>query len=244
MASVITAIPAERLRAELVGSEQILPLENGDRLTRDEFERRYEAMPGSTKAELVEGVVYVPSPVRFRRHSGPHADLIGWLTVYRAHTPGVLVGDNGTVRLDLDNETQPDAFLLLDPACGGQATIDADDYVAGAPELVAEISSSSDSYDLHTKLNAYRRNGVKEYVVWRVLDRAIDWFILRGSNFERLPLSPVGIYQSEEFPGLKLDSAALLGGDMATVLRVLQEGIQSPEHAAFLAKLQQAVPRS
>ena len=42
---------------------RILPLEHGDHLTREEFERRYEAMPHVRKAELIEGVVYMPSPV-------------------------------------------------------------------------------------------------------------------------------------------------------------------------------------
>lgn len=119
-------------------------LENGDRLTRVEFERRYEAMPRLKRAELIEGVVYLPSPVNLRHHGQPHYDLIGWLTAYRAKTPGLLMGDNSTVRLDLDNEPQPDVQLLIEPERGGQATID-DDYVEGAPELVAEVAASSAS---------------------------------------------------------------------------------------------------
>jgi Uma2 family endonuclease len=128
------------------------PLENGDRLTRDEFERRYEAMPHLKKAELIEGVVYVPSPVRYRHHGAPHAHLISWLGQYAAGTPGVAVSDNSTVRLDLDNEPQPDGLLLIDPACEGQARFSPDDYIEGSPELVAEVASSSVSYDLHAKL--------------------------------------------------------------------------------------------
>ena len=138
------------------------PLEAGDHLTRAEFERRYDAMPNLKKAELIEGVVFMPSPVRFRRHGGPQFRLITWLGLYEASTSGVLGADNSTARLDLDNEPQPDALLLIDPARGGQAIIDPDDYVEGAPELVAEIAASSASYDLHTKLNVYRRNGVRE----------------------------------------------------------------------------------
>ena len=118
-------------------------LENGDHLTRDEFERRYEAMPDGKKAELIEGVVHMPSPVRLQQHGSPHADLVGWLIVYRAATPGVQVGDNTTIRLDLDNEPQPDALMMIEPACGGQARVDADGYVAGGPELVAEVAASS-----------------------------------------------------------------------------------------------------
>ena len=98
-------------------------MENGDRLTRAEFERRYEAMSQMKKAELIEGVVYVPSPVRHHQHGSPHAHLITWLGLYTANTPGVEVGDNCSVRLDLDNEPQPDALLFIDPACGGQVRI-------------------------------------------------------------------------------------------------------------------------
>src|SRR5215470_7384700 len=136
------------------------PLEPGDRLTRPEFERRYDAMPHLRKAELIEGVVYMPSPVRFRHHGRPHALLMGWLIHYEAATPGVETADNSTARLDLDNEPQPDAVLLIDPARGGQAHISADDYIENAPELVAEVASSSVSIDLTTKLHVYQRNGV------------------------------------------------------------------------------------
>lgn len=44
---------------------KILPLENGDRLTRSEFERRYHAMSSVKKAELIEGMVYMFSVLRF-----------------------------------------------------------------------------------------------------------------------------------------------------------------------------------
>ena len=123
----------------------MLPLENGDRLTRHEFERRYHAMPHLKKAELIEGVVYVPSPLRYRRHGRPHSLIIGWLAAYEAVTPEVESADNVTVRLDLDNEPQPDALLRIDEACGGQSRISEDDYVEGAPELIVEIASSSAS---------------------------------------------------------------------------------------------------
>jgi Uma2 family endonuclease len=198
-------------------TRRIPPLRNGDRLTRDEFERRYEAMPHIHKAELIEGVVHLPSPVSAEEHGEPHFDLNGWLGFYRAHTPQVRGGINSTLRLDWDNEPQPDGYLRLLPECSGQARL-VDGYVVGAPELIVEIAASSVSYDLHDKLNAYRRNGVREYVVWRVWDAAIDWFILRGGRFEPMPLVD-GIYRSEVFPGLWLEPAAVLGGDL---LRALQ----------------------
>jgi hypothetical protein len=215
----------------------IPPLETGDRLSRAEFERRYEAMPHLKKAELIEGVVYVPSPVPLYRHGRPHAHLIGWLVHYEAGTPGVVTGDNSTARLDLDTEPQPDGLLLIEPARGGRATITADDFIAGGPELVAEVAASSVSFDVNTKLNVYQHNAVQEYVVWRVLDREIDWFVLRDGKYERLPLDPDGLLRSVVFPGLWLDPAALVRGDLAAVLAVVQQGLASPEHAAFVARL-------
>jgi Uma2 family endonuclease len=223
-------------------ADAVPALENGDRLTRAEFERRYNAMPDLKKAELIEGVVYVPSPVRHRQHGAPHAHLIIWLGQYATHTPGIEVGDNSSVRLDLDNEPQPDALVVIDPACGGQVRISADGIIEGAPELVAEVASSSVSYDLHAKLHVYRRNGVREYLVWRVLEREIDWFVLRAGQYERMPVDAQGLLRSEVFPGLWLDPAALVRGDLATVLGIVQQGLASPEHVAFVARLHPPAP--
>lgn len=222
---------------EIALDRQLPPLESGDRLTRAEFERRYEAMPELKKAELIEGVVYVPSPVSAEYHGRPHAKLMGWLTHYLAYTPGVDVSDNSTVRLDLDNEPQPDAMLCILPEHGGQSRDEEGGYVAGPPELVAEIAASSASYDLHVKKKVYRRNGVREYVVWRVYDRRLDWFVLREGRYEALAPDADGVLRSEVFPGLWLDAAALLRGDLAGVLAVLQEGIDSAEHQTFVASL-------
>src|SRR5262249_7610364 len=150
-----------------------------------------------------------------------------WLAQYEVATPGVESGGDASLRLDLDNEPQPDALLLIDPARGGKARISPDDYVEGAPELVAEIAASSVSYDLGTKLNVYRRNGVLEYVVHRVLDREVDWFVLRQDRYERLSLDAAGVYRSEVFPGLWLDAPALVRRDLARVLAVLQQGLNT-----------------
>ena len=231
------AVSSTTAKPPVARQSSVPPLENGDRLTRDEFERRYEAMPHLKKAELIEGVVYVPSPVRYRHHGAPHALLIGWLVQYAASTPGVEVSDNSTVRLDLDNEPQPDALLLIDPTCGGQTRFSSDDYIEGSPELVAEVATSSVSYDLHAKLHAYRRNGVREYIVWRVLEQAIDWFVLRAGQYERLPVDASGLLRSAVFPCLWLDPGALVRSDLATVLAVVQQGLGSPEHATFVARL-------
>jgi Uma2 family endonuclease len=197
-------------------------------------------MPHLKKAELIEGVVYVPSPVWFRKHARPHLLLAGWLVQYEAATPGVEGGDNASLRMDPDNMPQPDALLMIVPTHGGQAQVDEDDYVAGAPELVAEIAASSAQYDLNEKLQVYCRNRAREYLVWRVLDQAIDWFALREDRYEPLLVDEAGLYKSEVFPGLWLDLAALLRGDLASVLQALQQGLASPEHAAFVARLQEA----
>ena len=194
-----------------------LPLESGDRLTRAEFERRYATRPDIKKAELVEGVVYVASPVKLPEHAEPHADVVWWLGAYRKRHPGCRVADNGTVRLDESNEPQPDAMLFREAGSGGQARIDDDGYLEGAPELVVEVSASSASYDLGAKKAAYERNGVREYIVWQILEERIDWFVLRAGRFEALNPGPGGIFESTVFPGLRLHVAALLSGDLATL---------------------------
>lgn len=219
------------------------PLENGDRLTRIEFERRYTLMPHVKKAELVEGVVYMASPLRFEPHAEPHGDLIGWLWSYKIATPGVRLGDNPTVRLDLDNEPQPDAVLLIDASAGGQSYIGEDGYIEGAPELVAEIAASSATIDLGDKKRAYRRNGVQEYLVWQVFDQKIDWFSLQDGEYVSLLPDAEGVIHSRIFPGLKLHLAAMLNGNMPQILAVLQTGLHSAEHQAFIQRLTDDRPR-
>jgi len=195
-------------------------LESGDRLAREEFHRRYCARPDINRAELVEGVVYVVSPLRFDLHAEPHAGAVTWLGTYAATTPGVRLGDNATVYLDAENEVQPDAILWREEA--GGPLITADHYIEGSPQLVVEVAASSASYDLHDKLEAYRRNGVREYVVWRVLDEAIDWFRLYEGEYVRVEPDARGVIESEAFPGLRLDVAKLVAGDLAGVLAELE----------------------
>lgn len=196
-------------------------LENGDRLTREEFHRRYELRPDIRKAELLRGVVHVASPTRLGAHADPHSLMALWLRAYEATTPGVRVGIEGTVYLDDDGEVQPDAFLFWLPPHLSRARETADDYVEGAPDLVVEISASSASYDLHDKKDAYRRAGVREYIPWRVLDNAIDWFRLQGAEYVRVEPDAAGIIESAVFPNLRLNVPAMLAGDTATVLAAL-----------------------
>ncbi|NOK60580.1 MAG: Uma2 family endonuclease [Chloroflexi bacterium AL-W] len=214
----------------------VLPLENGDRLTRYEFERRYLSMPEVKKAELIERVVYMQSPVR-NSHGQSHSQLITWLGTYSALTPGTLVSDNATVRLDVDNEPQPDALLRLTPEVGGTSHITDDDYIEGPPELIVEIAGSSAAIDVHDKKQIYRRNGVQEYLVWRVYDRQIDWWELYECDYRPLSVDQQGMVQSCVFPGLCLVVAELLQGNIAAVLATLQKGMQTPEHMAFVKRL-------
>lgn len=214
------------------------PLENGDRLNRYEFERRYQAMPKGAKAELIEGVVYMPAALRFRSHGRPHALLMAWLTDYWLATPGLDLGIEPTVRLDWDNEPQPDAVLMIEERAGGQARLSEDDYIEGAPELVAEIAASSAAIDLTDKKRAYRRNGVCEYMVWQVFEQKLDWFALDTGDYVALPVDGEGIIRSQIFPGLWLAPKDLLAGNMQRVLSVLQAGLASPEHAQFVQSLQ------
>ncbi|AFY74207.1 hypothetical protein Syn7502_02198 [Synechococcus sp. PCC 7502] len=196
-------------------------LENGDRLNREEFERRYTASK-IKKAELIESIVHVASPLLYTPDGKPHSNIITWLGTYQAVIAGLEVGIEPTVRLDDDNEPQPDAVLFR---VNGNAKIDADGYISGAPELIAEIAASTVSYDLHSKKRTYERNGVKEYIVWRTLDRQVDWFILENGKYNKLEPDELGTIRSQEFAGLWLNVTAILSNDMSAVLKTLQDGL-------------------
>ena len=207
------------------------PLENGDRLSYREFERRYAAMPQHQKAELVEGVVYMASPLRFTTHAKPHADLMGLLWTYKMATPPTEIGIEPTVRLDSDNEFQPDGVLLIP---GGSSQLSQDGYIQGSPELVVEIAASSAAIDLGDKKRVYRRNGVQEYLVWQIFDEKLDWFYLEEGVYQSLTPDNEGILRSRVFPGLWLHRPQLLQNNLAAVLNTLQAGLQSGEHEAFV----------
>jgi len=205
----------------------IPPLEQGDRLSRQEFHRRYEAMTNVKKAELIEGVVNMPSPAKLKKHGKPQIAMAGWLVNYAAQHPKTEAADNATVMLDFDNEYQPDLLLRILPEHGGQSRTTAEDYVEGAPELAVEIASSSAGYDLHAKKNAYRRNGVREYLVWITQENRIVWWKLVEGEFVEIEPDAEGLLKSSVFPGLWLDAAAMLEGDLAKVLSRLQDGMRS-----------------
>jgi Uma2 family endonuclease len=214
-----------------------VPLESGDRLTRAEFERRYHQHPEIKKAELIDGVVYVASPVRHKQHGKPHAMMTGWLFAYAAATPGIDYSDNATILLDNENEHQPDALLRLDPQHGGQSWVNEQDYIEGPPDLAVEVAASSAAYDLHDKRRAYARNGVREYLAVQVYEQRVDWWELREGVYEVLLADEQGVIRSAVFPGLWLDTAALWAGDAARLLATLQQGLATEAHAAFKARL-------
>ncbi|MEA5620792.1 Uma2 family endonuclease [Cronbergia sp. UHCC 0137] len=215
----------------------IPPLENGDRLNRLQFEQRYALMPPQKKAELVNGVVYMAAALRYRSHGLPHSYIMTWLGVYAANTPGVELADNTTVRLDLDNEPQPDALLRIKSEFGGQSRISEDDYVEGSPELIVEIAGSTVSYDLYDKLTVYRRHGVKEYIVWRVYDQQIDWFYLEQGKYINVPVNDLGLIESRVFPGLVLSIDHLLKNNLAQVLSTLQIQLNTGKHQNYCQEL-------
>lgn len=216
----------------------------GERLSHDEFQRRYEAHPEIKKAELIEGVVHVSSPAHHKQHGRLNRLIATWLGVYESVTPGVSGDDNATLRLNKDNEVQPNALLRIDERLGGRSSVTADDYLEGAPELVVvvEVAASSVSYDLNAKRRVYEHNGVQEYLVLQSSQQRVTWFALHNGKYKLLPVDRRGILQSDIFPGLWLFSAALWmneTGDMAALLAALQEGLATEEHAAFVARLQE-----
>lgn len=154
-----------RAQAARVRAPAIPPLQNGDRLTAAEFERRYDAMPEVKKAELIDGVVYMAAAVRTEQHGTPHAFLMSVLGVYWFATAGTRLSDNGTIRIDDDNVPQPDALLMIEASHGGQARIDADGYVSGGPELAVEVAAERANIELHAKLQMYQRAKAREYLV-------------------------------------------------------------------------------
>jgi Uma2 family endonuclease len=215
----------------------IPPLENGDRLTREEFHRRYEAMPENVKAELIKGIVYMASPVRVNKHGKPHAAMMSILGIYQMSTKGVDLFDNVTYIVSDYYEPQPDTVLRINENNGGKSWINDDDYLEGSPELIVEISSSTASYDLHDKLEIYEKKGVQEYIVWRVLDGQIDWFCLEKGKYQRLAPNKQGIIESKVFAGLRLNVKAILEDNLQKVLSDLQKGLQSKKHQDFAAQL-------
>jgi Uma2 family endonuclease len=212
-------------------------VEAGDHLDQATYHERYKAMPPGFRAELIGGVVIVPSPL-LPEHAECHALVMGWLINYSIATPGTRVRDNATAILGPTSEPQPDAALIIDPGYGGQTGIAADGYATGPPELIVEVASSSASIDLHTKRRDYEQAGVLEYVVVVLRQRGVHWFVLHAGAYREATVEPGNIFTSTVFPGLWLDTAALFLNNGSLVMETLHRGLATPEHTAFVQQLQ------
>jgi Uma2 family endonuclease len=211
------------------------PLVEGQRLDQPTFHARYEAMPPGTRAELIGGVVSMPSPVSYE-HGDTLMGVLVWLDRYEEFTPGVHALNDVTVKLGWRNEPQPDAGLRVRPEYGGR-TRNEGGYVAGAPELLVEVARATRYVDLGPKLDEYERAGVLEYVVCAAAPDEVVWHVLDSGRFVAVAPDQDGLYRSRVFPGLWLDPAALLAGTRAAVRDALDRGLATPEHAAFVAGL-------
>jgi len=216
--------------------KQAPSLSTGMRLTRAEFLRRWDLHPEITRAELIGGRVYMPSPVSLD-HGESEDDVGIWLGMYRVNTPGTGSATNATTLL-LEDSPQPDRHLRVLPECGGKSWVEGK-FLAGPAELMAEVCLSSTSYDLNEKYDLYEAAGVQEYLAVLMYEREIRWHQLVDGRFQILPPDSEGIHRSLVFPGLWLDAPALLRRDMATVLTKLQQGLATPEHVAFAERLSQ-----
>ncbi len=216
---------------------RIPPLEAGDHLDQPTFHERYKAMPPAFRAELIGGVVIVPSPLSLG-HGFHHALVMAWLVNYWIATPGTKAGDNMTTILGETSEPQPDGALIIDSASGGQTGVSEDEYITGPPELIVEVASSSASIDLHAKRRDYEQAGVLEYVVVVLRQGVIRWFVLQDGTYQEMSADAEGIFRSRVFPGLWLHANALLQLDGVTVMDVLRQGLATLEHAAFVQQLQ------
>ncbi len=214
----------------------IPPLVAGRRLSQAEFHRRYEAMPPRARAELVGGIVYMPSPMS-ADHGESSPDLIVWLGLYRRRTPGLRLADGATVILGPYGELQPDALMRIEPDLGGKCSVNEDNYLTGPPEMVVEVARSSRLFDLGAKRADYERAGVREYIVVTLDPDDVHWHVRRAGKLVRMRPGRDGLYRSKVFPGLWLDPSALLRGDLDGVIAALDQGLASPEHAEFVAKL-------
>ena len=232
---------------------EVPPLRDGDRLDQPEFHRRYLAMPPGCRAELIEGLVYLyddgngesmASPVSLSAHGKPHLYASGWIFTYCVKTPGLVTGNDSSILLDTKNEPQPDTLLGIPTELGGRTRERMKNdktYLDGAPELILEVSAATARTDLNQKLEAYHRNGVREYVVI-LTDRRpaeVHWFDFAAGERAQLGHDD-GVFRSKVFPGLWLDADALLAGDLTRLVAVLEQGLATAEHAAFVERLNAA----
>ena len=226
---------------EMTGTTAPLALVEGQRLDQPTFHARYEAMPSGTRAELIGGVVYMPSPAG-PAHGSALIPVVVWLSYYQENTPGVQALDNASTALYSMGEPQPDALLRILPESGGRTQTERR-LVRGVPELIVEVSHTSRFTDLGPKFDDYERVGVLEYIVRALEPDEVLWFGLRQGRLVQLSPGPDGLFRSDVFPGLWLDPGALLAGDTRCLREVLDLGLATAEHAAFVARLAEARPQ-
>jgi Uma2 family endonuclease len=208
--------------AQLLHSRPLL-FAPGDRMDRDEFLSRWERMPDVKFAELIDGTVYMPSPVT-RDHTRLDGQMMVLLSHYVARTQICELMPNGTWHM-LESAPQPDIALALLPEHGGRNTT-VDGYAHGVPELVVEVTHSSRAYDLGPKLALYQRAGVPEYLAVLIEEQRVEWRVLDdGGSYGILKSDAQGIYCSKVFPGLWLNEPAYWARDVAAMLKTLDEGL-------------------
>jgi Uma2 family endonuclease len=216
------------------GRRPLVELQNGDQMTREEFHRLYEQTPDGFKAELIGGIVYVASPL-YPAHGKPHMLLTAVVAAYESRTPGVDSSDNTTILLGDEGEPQPDLYLRILPEYGGQSSTGDQERVEGAPEFIIEVANTSRAIDLHAKKKDYARYGVLEYLVHCVKEKKLRWFDLAAG--QELQPDAVAVYRIQTFPGLWINGPALVSKDYSQLMQTLEEGLATPEHAAFVDEL-------
>jgi hypothetical protein len=193
-------------------------------------------MPPKTRAELIGGVVHLHAPGP-RSQGDLEGRIIAWIKHYQWATRGVQASWHVSVLLDDQAEPEPAAVLRILPTCGGQ-THNAGTYIAGAPELVVEVASATTrATDLGPKHQDYQRAGVLEYLVVARGPDEVSWSIHRDGQFVPLPPGPDGVFRSEVFPGLWLDTQAVFAAEPGRLIATLDRGLATPEHASFVAHL-------
>lgn len=212
---------------------ELAPLQNGDRLSQPEFHRLYAACPEGMTFELVAGTVYMASPLGYE-HARFHVALTAALLLYENETPGIELLDNPTIILGPESEPQPDIMLRILPECGGRTHLSAG-YVAGAPEFVAEIASSSRAIDLHQKRQDYQRAGIQEYLVISLREPQLSWFHFPSRR--QIRPDGEGVYRSHVFPGLWIHGRSLLALKRRPLLQMMRSGLRSPGHERFVRRL-------
>ena len=211
------------------------PLRQGEHLTPDEFLRRWDAMPDVRLAELIDGIVHMPSPLSVI-HAELEPRLSGWLWAYCLFTHGCALRGNVTTRMSHDSVPQPDLSLTIPAELGGQSRLEGE-YPSGAPELIIEVSHSTFARDSGVKKRLYARSGVREYLIVRPGKRQILWQELVNGKFQLIAPDSDGLYRSRVFPALWLDAEALWNNDLKALYAVVERGAATEEHQAFLRKL-------